>query len=158
MFKRRLPEVHWCCRESTENAPGKASRKGDQLVITTSYQRTSQIAAISSSNPQSSLAGMPPKSAAKKAKAAAESASEGSDASEPVKKKRTYKRKTDADKPATSPQSEEKKPAPKRAKKQALTEPETTEEGWTLHPPSLIYRWDTSLTHLAKFRCSQGRH
>ena len=87
---------------------------------------------------------MPPKSAAKKAKAAAESVSEGSDASEPVKKKRTYKRKTDTERQASSPGSEEKKPAPKRAKKQALTEPETTEEGWTLHPPSLIYRWSSN--------------
>lgn len=83
---------------------------------------------------------MPPRSSAKKAKAAEESLSEGSDVSEPKKPKRTYKRKSNADKGDASPQSQEKKPAPKRAKKEVLTEPETNEDGWTLHPPSLIYR------------------
>ena len=87
---------------------------------------------------------MPPRSK-KKVKAEEESLSEDSDLSEPVKPKRTYKRKTESEKQAGSPKSDEKKPARKRAKKDALTEPETTEEGWTLHPPSLIYRYVPSI-------------
>ena len=87
---------------------------------------------------------MPPKGSKKptsKSKQAEkdDSLSETSDLSEPVKK-RAGKRKSDADKPAGSPKSETKKAAPKRAKKEVLTEPETTEQGWTLHPPALIYR------------------
>lgn len=84
---------------------------------------------------------MPPKSATKKVKAEQESLSEWSDLSPSVNEKKPTKRKTKADKSQDVPASEEKKPARKRAKKDVLTEPETTEEGWTLHPPSLIYRY-----------------
>ena len=31
-------------------------------------------------------------------------------------------------------------PKPKKPKAKKLTEPETDEQGWTAHPPSLIYK------------------
>jgi tRNA U54 and U55 pseudouridine synthase Pus10 len=39
-------------------------------------------------------------------------------------------------------EKEGKKPAAKKAKTVVLTQPETRDDGWTLHPPSLIYRFE----------------
>ena len=74
---------------------------------------------------------MAPKRAAKRtAKPEPEDSEEPVSDEEPKKKRKT-----------TKPKAEKTGATPKKPKKAALTEPETTEEGWTLHPPSLIYRY-----------------
>ncbi len=77
--------------------------------------------------------------APKKRAAPEDNDSEGSVEVKPKQKRKVTKSKTDGT-------DEKKKPAPKRAKNRVLTEPETTEDGWTLHPPSLIFRsaWTSS--------------
>jgi len=75
--------------------------------------------------------------APKKSVAVASSDSEGSVEVKPKAKRKIAKTKADT-------KSDAKKPAPKRAKTIVLTEPETADDGWTLHPPSLIYRFQTN--------------
>lgn len=51
----------------------------------------------------------------------------------PAAKRKVAKSKTET-------KSDVKMPAAKRTKTIKLTEPETTADGWTLYPPSLIFR------------------
>jgi len=71
--------------------------------------------------------------APKKRAPVSDSDSEGSVEEKPAAKRKVAKSKTET-------KSDVKMPAAKRTKTIKLTEPETTADGWTLYPPSLIFR------------------